>query len=554
MDIPEIHVKVLYDFDYTTKEGRRVWVKEGERLFLIKKTNSDWWQVIRTGERRPFYVPATYVEEVRKSKDGKRGFGQKYKKDEHAILMLKIGDNSSDERNGYLQVDNQLNNKSDIQFENITFRPRSNSDLAPCQLNDQTNIVDRSAARKSPQIVHSQSTIFRNELNPILLDKRKSWAVEELVTELAQMRAKNEKEHQQSDIEKSDIPSKNSANGSVPMNNGTNEPVVRSHSVAVNGNKECFDKVGNIEIRKERNSLSNGDRIDTQLLPEQSPSCRAVKSVSPQQCSREKDDDDNSSKSAPDKRPRVKLGPKVKQLSESLDFLHGDDKSPPYKFAQQLHFPSKGDKKSSNTRKKSEDSVSSSEGTTGPNKMFKRFRERARSSSSNTESKSKGKLSSTPEKKSVNRSKDSLTESNYSSSSSESGFKERNRSEERKLGEGGPKMAATTTALAFQNRLYCPGDSGGSPPVGDNLSEVVEVNVSGGAYVLNKSRTHSEETTDSQPMTEGEADYSDSEVSNKSDDAVLSKSKKESQKRAQKTDQKKTDKKSVSHKSYFPFV
>ena len=38
-------VVVSYDFEYTTEEGKRVWMKEGEVLLLINKTNNDWWQV-----------------------------------------------------------------------------------------------------------------------------------------------------------------------------------------------------------------------------------------------------------------------------------------------------------------------------------------------------------------------------------------------------------------------------------------------------------------------------------------------------------------------------
>ncbi|KAG8240332.1 hypothetical protein J437_LFUL000807 [Ladona fulva] len=66
--MPEVRVQVLYDFEYTTKEGREIWMKEGERLYLIQKTNDDWWQVLRNSERRPFYVPAAYVEEVQPKK------------------------------------------------------------------------------------------------------------------------------------------------------------------------------------------------------------------------------------------------------------------------------------------------------------------------------------------------------------------------------------------------------------------------------------------------------------------------------------------------------
>ncbi|XP_075235516.1 uncharacterized protein LOC142332635 isoform X2 [Lycorma delicatula] len=67
MEVPDVNVRVLYDFEYTTKDGRQIKIKSGERLFLINKTNSDWWHVIRSSERRPFYVPATYVQEIRKS-------------------------------------------------------------------------------------------------------------------------------------------------------------------------------------------------------------------------------------------------------------------------------------------------------------------------------------------------------------------------------------------------------------------------------------------------------------------------------------------------------
>ncbi len=63
MDVPDIHVRVLFDFEYTTKDGKEVKIKEGEKLYLIRKTNEDWWQVIRNSGR-PFYVPASYIEEI----------------------------------------------------------------------------------------------------------------------------------------------------------------------------------------------------------------------------------------------------------------------------------------------------------------------------------------------------------------------------------------------------------------------------------------------------------------------------------------------------------
>lgn len=63
MDIAHINVRVLYDFEYKTRENKHISIKAGEKLLLLKKTNDDWWQVIRsTG--RPFYVPATFVKEI----------------------------------------------------------------------------------------------------------------------------------------------------------------------------------------------------------------------------------------------------------------------------------------------------------------------------------------------------------------------------------------------------------------------------------------------------------------------------------------------------------
>lgn len=80
----QLFVSVIYDFEYISEDGKRVFMKENEILLLINKTNHDWWQVrlkaledwqerfgkiflqvIRRGDRRPFYAPAKYVAEFR---------------------------------------------------------------------------------------------------------------------------------------------------------------------------------------------------------------------------------------------------------------------------------------------------------------------------------------------------------------------------------------------------------------------------------------------------------------------------------------------------------
>ncbi|XP_076361133.1 rho GTPase-activating protein 12-like [Tachypleus tridentatus] len=58
---PDVIVQALYDFSYVTDDGRQISLKKGEEYLLLKKTNKDWWQVIRDGENKAFYIPASYV-------------------------------------------------------------------------------------------------------------------------------------------------------------------------------------------------------------------------------------------------------------------------------------------------------------------------------------------------------------------------------------------------------------------------------------------------------------------------------------------------------------
>lgn len=62
-------VRVLYDYDYTANDGGLISIKEGEEYLLLKKSNHEWWRVIREGDdsgtpRKPIFVPANYVEEI----------------------------------------------------------------------------------------------------------------------------------------------------------------------------------------------------------------------------------------------------------------------------------------------------------------------------------------------------------------------------------------------------------------------------------------------------------------------------------------------------------
>ena len=40
-----------YDYSYKTNNGRIITIEVGEEFILIKKSNSDWWQVIKQGKK-----------------------------------------------------------------------------------------------------------------------------------------------------------------------------------------------------------------------------------------------------------------------------------------------------------------------------------------------------------------------------------------------------------------------------------------------------------------------------------------------------------------------
>ncbi|XP_062859017.1 rho GTPase-activating protein 12b isoform X2 [Trichomycterus rosablanca] len=62
----QIYVEVEYDYEYKAKD-RLISIHQGECYMLVKKTNSDWWQVRREDGTKAFYVPAQYVREVRRA-------------------------------------------------------------------------------------------------------------------------------------------------------------------------------------------------------------------------------------------------------------------------------------------------------------------------------------------------------------------------------------------------------------------------------------------------------------------------------------------------------
>lgn len=60
----DVYVEVLYDFEYTSEDGKELKIKAGEELLLLKKSNENWWQVIRSSDRKAFYAPSSYLSVV----------------------------------------------------------------------------------------------------------------------------------------------------------------------------------------------------------------------------------------------------------------------------------------------------------------------------------------------------------------------------------------------------------------------------------------------------------------------------------------------------------
>lgn len=58
---PLVRVKYNCEYDYDNQKFHLI---EGETLFLINKSNQDWWLCLRLTEKLTFFVPATYVKEI----------------------------------------------------------------------------------------------------------------------------------------------------------------------------------------------------------------------------------------------------------------------------------------------------------------------------------------------------------------------------------------------------------------------------------------------------------------------------------------------------------
>lgn len=163
-------VRVLYNFEYS-KDGRKVWMKEGEALSLLKKTNPDWWQVIRKNEKKAFFVPAAYVEEVSLEKIGKSQSSKNVASSE-STKSLPPGRDKLSEKNLFKEfpVSDSKESEKCVGEKSATF----------CE---QNKIKATEKKLEADGLLDEEN----DEAKKLLHDKRKSWAAEELVSELTQM-------------------------------------------------------------------------------------------------------------------------------------------------------------------------------------------------------------------------------------------------------------------------------------------------------------------------------------------------------------------------------
>ncbi|XP_030630924.1 rho GTPase-activating protein 27 [Chanos chanos] len=57
-------VLVNFEYEYETRDGKKVSIKPNEQYILIAKTNDHWWHVRKDETTKPFYIPAKYVTEL----------------------------------------------------------------------------------------------------------------------------------------------------------------------------------------------------------------------------------------------------------------------------------------------------------------------------------------------------------------------------------------------------------------------------------------------------------------------------------------------------------
>lgn len=71
-------VQVAFDYEYDYKT-RKISVTQGEKLYLLQKTNQHWWKCMRPGVNKAFFVPAQYVNVLDETETENRSDGDEKK-------------------------------------------------------------------------------------------------------------------------------------------------------------------------------------------------------------------------------------------------------------------------------------------------------------------------------------------------------------------------------------------------------------------------------------------------------------------------------------------
>lgn len=154
MDIADIKVRVLYDFEYKTRENKCVSIKEGEKLLLLKKTNDDWWQVIRSSGR-PFYVPATFVKEIPRapSRPSLSKGEEKIKMEKPQVLKRTIFEKPSTPSYENIPLDNTTVVSVNDSNEYINLVDDVISDIKRVDIQNENNILSPVLNRRNKTVV-----------------------------------------------------------------------------------------------------------------------------------------------------------------------------------------------------------------------------------------------------------------------------------------------------------------------------------------------------------------------------------------------------------------
>lgn len=154
MDISDIKVRVLYDFKYKTRENKSISITEGEKLLLLKKTNDDWWQVIRSSGR-PFYVPATFVKEIPRapSRPSLSKGEEKIKMDKPQVLKRTIFEKPSTPSYENIPLENTTVVSINDSIEYVNLVDGVISDIKRVDIQNENNILSPVLNRKNKTVV-----------------------------------------------------------------------------------------------------------------------------------------------------------------------------------------------------------------------------------------------------------------------------------------------------------------------------------------------------------------------------------------------------------------